>query len=103
MGVQVSNSGRTLGVQTKSDTRNQGTQTEADVRDALVQTESSEVMQRPLLVQRTVRTEAPPPTEAQWGYYQRLCRDARIRPRIDLNRQTMNRGIDLLLARLGRG
>ena len=55
--------------------------------------------QRPLLV----RTEAPPPTEAQWGYYQRLCRDTRIAPRMDLNRQSMSREIDLLLARLGRG
>ena len=98
-GVQVSNSGRTLGVQTRSDTRNQGTQTEADVCDAMVQTESSSETQRPPLV----RMEAPPPTEAQWGYYQRLCRDTRIAPRTDLNRQTMSREIDLLLARLGRG
>ena len=58
-------------------------------------------MQRPLLVQRTVRTEAPPPTEAQWGYYQRLCRDTRITPRTDLNRQTMSREIDLSAGEIG--
>ena len=65
----------------------------------MVQTEPSSETQRPLLV----RMEAPPPTEAQWGYYQRLCRDTRVAPRTDLNRQTMSREIALLLARLGRG